>query len=263
MEAEPNRLAPGDAVRARITVGEPDRKAQDGRVCLLYVNTYEYESTDSDGDTTVSTAHKKVAMAQSPLFGTGGPVAGTFDVSLRVPEHAPPSARETVEWKLEAILDRKGSRDIRATTELFVASAPTGYADQARRPTESHDDLTAQFDGGPRETRAGATVSGTVTVTSPSGLEGRALHVRVRGTREDADGQTTEYDGQTMTLAEPAVLEAGVPQTYAFSVDVPDDGPPTFTAEHNALAWAVEVSVDRRMRRDPTVRLPIVVRSDR
>jgi len=85
----------------------------------------------------------------------------------------------------------------------------------------------------------------------------------VRGTREDEDGQTTEYDGETSTLAEPAVLEAGVPQTYAFSVDVPDDGPPTFTAEHNALAWAVEVSVDRRMRRDPAVRLPIVVRSDR
>ncbi len=71
MEAEPNRLAPGDEVRGRITVGEPDKKARDGRVCLLYVNTYEYESTDSDGDTTVSTAHEKVVMAQSPLFGTG------------------------------------------------------------------------------------------------------------------------------------------------------------------------------------------------
>lgn len=167
---------------------------------------------------------------------------------------------ERTRW---TILDRKRSRDIRATTGLFVASAPTAHAEEARRPAEQHDDLTAQFDGGLRETRAGATISGTVTVTSPLGLEGRALQARVRGMREDEHGQTTQYDGETSTLAAPAVLEAGVPQTYAFSVDVPDDGPPTFTAEHNALEWAVEVSVDRRMRRDPTARLPVVVRSER
>ena len=72
---------------------------------------------------------------------------------------------------------------------------------------------------------------------------------------------TTSYDGEPQTLAEPAALTENAAQTHAFSVRVPADAPPTFKAEHNTLEWTLEVYVDRRLRGDPTARLPLVVRS--
>lgn len=264
LEAEPVRLAPGDEIRSRITTGDPDKKAQDGHVRLLYVNTYRYESSDSDGDSTTSSATEDIVVAEAPLFGSGGtPAAGTFCVALHLPDDAPPSAADAVEYKLVAIVDRKAGRDVKEHVALQVASAPTAYADRAARPTEQPDELRAEIEAAPRELRAGETISGMVSVTARSGLEGRALRVRVRGIRRDQDGLTTVYDGEAQTLTEPANLAAGEPQSFPFAVQVPADARPTFDARHNALDWALEVFVDRRLRGDPTARLPLVVRSER
>ena len=262
IEAQPTRLSPGDEVRARVTVGEPDGRAQGGRVRLLYVNSYQYQSTDGDGDTTTSTAHDDVVVAEAPLFGAhGAPAAGTYEISLRVPDDAPPSAEDAVEYEMVATIDRKGRRDSQVEVELLIASAPTAYADRAARPAEQPDEFWAEIEAVPRELTAGAAVAGTVTVTSPAGLEGRALRVRTRGVRRDHDGLTTSYDGEPQTLAEPAALTAGGAQSHAFGVRVPADAPPTFKAEHNALEWTLEVYVDRKLRGDPVARLPLVVRS--
>lgn len=244
-----------------MTVGEPDRRVQGGRVRLLYVNSYRYHSTDSDGDRSTSTARKDVVLAEAQLFGEGGPAAGTYAIALRVPDDAPPSAEDTVAYRLEAEIVRKGGRDPDAQVELHVASAPTAYADRAARPVEQPDEFWAEVEAGPRELAAGATVAGTLTLTSAAGLEGRALRVRARGVRRDQDDLTTSYEGEPQALAEPAALAPGEAQTHSFSVLVPADGPPTFEAEHNALEWALEVYVDRKLRGDPVARLPLVVRS--
>lgn len=82
VSAQPTRLRPGDEVRVRSDLGEPDKKARSARVSLVYVNSYRYEDTDSDGDRTTRTRHQEVVVAQEPLSGAGGnggPAAGSGD----------------------------------------------------------------------------------------------------------------------------------------------------------------------------------------
>ena len=39
VSAEPTALSPGDEVRVRSELGEPDKKTRSARVCLVYVNS--------------------------------------------------------------------------------------------------------------------------------------------------------------------------------------------------------------------------------
>ena len=262
VSAEPTALSPGDEVRVRSELGEPDKKTRSARVCLVYVNSYRYEDTDSDGDRTTRTRHEEIVVAQEPLSGAdgnGGPPAGTFETVLRVPDDAPPTVEDAVRWMAKVTVDRKAGRDVAEEIPLTVASAPDALAAWAegscKHPSEARMDI--QVDR--RVVHPGERISGTVAVTASEDLEGRALRVKLRGRRSDQDGEGVTYDGAVQDLAEPAELRAGATQSFTFALNVPIDARASFQTANNRLNWYVEAFVDRKLRSDPTGRLEVVV----
>lgn len=262
VSAEPTTLRPGDEVRVRSDLGEPDKKARGARVSLVYVNSYRYESTDSDGDRTTHTRHEEVVVTQEPLSGAGGngaPPAGALETVLRVPDDAPPTVEDAVRWMAKATIDRKAGRDVNQEVPLTVASAPDyleAWAESSvKHPNEARMDIEADR----RVVHPGETISGSVAVTANEDLEGRALRVKLRGRRSDQDGEGVTYEGPVVDLAEPAELRAGATRSFPFALTVPMDARASFQTTNNRLNWYVEVFVDRRMRSDPTGRLEVVV----
>jgi len=262
VSAEPTALSPGDEVRVRSELGEPDKKTRSARVRLVYVNSYRYEDTDSDGDRTTRTRNEEIVVAEEPLSGAGddgAPAAGAFETVLRVPDDVPPTVEDAVEWMVKVTIDRKSGRDVNEEVPITVASAPDALAAWAessiKHPSEARMDVEVDR----RVVRPGERISGSVAVTANEDLEGRALRVRLRGRRSDQDGEGVTYDGAVQDLAEPAELRAGARQPFTFALNVPIDARASFQTANNRLNWYVEVFVDRKLRGDPTGRLEVVV----
>lgn len=262
VSAEPTRLRPGDEVRVRSDLGEPDKKARSARVSLVYVNSYRYEDTDSDGDRTTRTRHQEIAVAQEPLSaagGNGGLAAGSFETVLRVPEDAPPTVEDAVRWMAKVTIDRKGGRDVNEEVPLTVASAPDYLEAWAERSVKHPNEARMEIEVDRRVVHPGESISGSVAVRANEDLEGRALRVRLRGRRSDRDGEGVTYDGPVQDLAEPVELSAGATQSFPFALNVPIDARASFQTDNNRLNWYVEAFVDRKLRSDPTGHMEVVV----
>jgi hypothetical protein len=183
VSAEPTALSPGDEVRVRSELGEPDKKTRSARVRLVYVNSYRYEDTDSDGDRTTRTRNEEIVVAEEPLRGAGdngGPAAGSFETVLRVPDEVPPTVEDAVEWMVKVTIDRKSGRDVNEEIPVTVASAPDALAawseSSIKHPSEARMDIEVDR----RVVHPGERIGGSVAVTANEDLEGRALRVRLR-----------------------------------------------------------------------------------
>jgi hypothetical protein len=120
VSAEPTELSPGDEVRVRSELGEPDKKTRGARVRLVYVNSYRYEDTDSDGDRTTRTRHEEIVVAQEPLSGAGengGAAAGAVETVLRASFQ---TANNRLNWYVEVFVDRKLRGDPTGRLEVVV-----------------------------------------------------------------------------------------------------------------------------------------------
>ncbi len=262
VSAEPTALSPGDEVRVRSELGEPDKKTRSARVRLVYVNSYRYEDRDSDGDRTTRTRDDEIVVAEEPLSGAdgnGGPAAGSSETVLRVPDDAPPTVEDAVRWMAKVTIDRKAGRDVNEEVPLTVASAPDDLAAWAESSVKHPSEARMDIEVDRRVVHPGEHISGSVTVTANEDLEGRALRVRLRGRRSDQDGEGVTYDGAVQVLAEPAELRSGATQSFTFTLNVPIDARASFQTVNNRLNWYVEVFVDRKLRSDPTGRLEVVV----
>lgn len=253
---ERTELAPGDEVRASVTAHRLGDRSQDVRVELQYVNRYTHAV---DGDVgTSSTGIKRTAVTVAGI--SLPPRDDTVEVVLRVPDDAPPTAEDSVRWRLRATVDRHRARDVVEDVDLVMHSAAGAYADRLLEPVQQPEGFTAQIDVDRRDLRPGDVVRGTTTVVADQPLDGPGLYAWVHGIRRGEGGTTRSYGGKSLALAEPVRMAAGVPQRYSFEVRVPEDARPTFVAQHSSLEWYVEVGIPRRLVEDRVARLPVVVR---
>lgn len=245
----------GQPVLARARLGNPDKKAQAARVDLLYRNTYQYDSTDSDGDTTTVSTTVDVLVASQPV-----PVqAGEHAVRLEVPWLAPGTAAKSIEWLVRAVVDRRHGTDAKAEAPVLVRVPAQPLETWAQTPVSWPPECRMSIDVSSRLLRPGDRIAGQITVTPTAELSTRGLRVRLRSVRYDEDSNTKEATPAEATLTAPLDLAAGQSVAVPFSLAVPPDAPPAFEAEHNRMCWYVETVLDRRMKKDLVGQLAVVV----
>ena len=259
LDLETPVVVAGEAVRARVRVGEPDKRAQGGRVELLYRNTFQYDDTDSDGDRTTCTTTQDVVVATCGLGHDGVLRPGELQVALPLPREAPGTSARSVEWLLRAVVDRRRAGDAEAVAPVTVRVPPQPLADWAQTPPASPAGWAVAFTLRSRVVRPGEDVTGTVVLTPAQDLRARGLRVRLRRERLDQDGNSTGATADETVVAEDLQLPAGRPASYAFSLAVPPDAPPSFVAAHNEQHWYLDAVVDRARALDAEARLEIVV----
>ena len=65
MTADRDTVRPGESVTVRVTVGEVDARVRSAEARLRYENTFEHETTDSDGDRTTRTGRARSCSTPS------------------------------------------------------------------------------------------------------------------------------------------------------------------------------------------------------
>ncbi len=255
---------PGEMVDVRLEVGTGgDSRLQAIRLELGYKNTYYYESRDSDGDrsTTRSTDDvvvvKKEMPADHPALSGG---AGTFESTLTVPERAPASVPNWVDWHVKAILDRRMRRDHRQELPITVFVTSSDYADRAESAQDVGDKCDMRLDFGSRVVRPQDTLSGTLYVEPRSAFDARSVRVHLECRMHHEDDIVRELGKDVeVTLAQKVSFAPGVPQEFPFSISVPAGAAPTLHAHHNLVRWHLKGICDRPMRGDYTVAAEVVV----
>ena len=252
LEVDSDRVAAGEPLRVRVRVSEPDSKVQGGRVELRYRNEYRCEDRDSDGDRHTVTRTDDIVVASAPLFA-GGVETGDYDVELAVPPQGPPSAQDAVEWRVNAVLDRKRGLDAEAGHDLTVVIGSEAYDDRARRSPDTQDDLPMTLEVAPRTVRPGDAVGGELTITPSSPLEARSVRVQLRRRRDHEDREYEEDVVMSVDVCGPLELGVGESRTFPIDLPVPADAEPTFEAKHNRQRWLLDGVVDRKLRGDHVV----------
>jgi len=257
-------LLPGDTVAATVTLSEPDKKAQGGRVELFYRNTYkevDYDR-DADGDTDrrVRTKTAEIPVASAPLFGAGEPASGSYSVELELPTGAPATAPDLVEYAVRAVLDRKGGFDAKDEAPVTVHAPAETHADWARRPAElTTTALGMAMEIEPRIVRPGDVIRGSFTLTPTSPVEARSLRAQLEWRRRDRDGLESHGTASRIELGGDETLAPGQTRELPFELVVPQDAAPCFQTPNNELHWVVEGVVDRKMREDHVIALEVAV----
>lgn len=249
----------GQRVRALLRLGEPDKKAQGGRVELLYRNTYRYTTHDSRGNRTTHTRTEDVVVDTAPMTADGTLRAGELRVELAVPPRAPGTSPDSVEWALRAVVDRRRAVDAKAEAPLDVLVPAEPLQSWTHAPAESHPELPMQVDVSARTLRPGDRVTGTLTLMPTSDVDARSVRVQLRRLRDDPDGNTREDVFSEVVVSPELELGAGERRSFAFDLAVPPDAAPSFEAQHNTQHWYVEGVVDRPRAFDRVARLEVVV----
>lgn len=254
-----SEVAAGQPVVARVRLGSPDKRAQGGRVELLYRNTYTEDYRDGDGDHETRTVTTDVVVDTQPLATGGGLRAGETVIELPLPRTAPGTSPNTVEWMVRAVVDRKLASDAEAKAPLVVRVPAQPLESWAQTPVVSPKQCIIGIDVASRIVRPGEQISGTMTLTPTSPVSARAARVRLRRVRHDKGDNKRDQVVQEVVVAEHLELAPGDTRTAAFALTVPLDAPPSFAAQHNQQRWYVEVVLDRKRALDYEGRLEVVV----
>lgn len=246
----------GGEVRATVEVGEADKKAQGGRVELLYKNTYKEEYRDSDGDRSTRTTSEDVVVDAVHLEELE---AGARQVTLTVPPDASGNDAKAVEWRVQAVVDRKRARDARAEQAIHVHGGEDVLAGWAERAPSRPKECDVVLEPSTRIVQPGDRITGTVTFRATrEALSGRALRVDLHRVLEDRDDLTDEATVKA-ELSSSVDLAVGEEERLTFEVVVPEDAGPSFRAKHNAQHWYLEGVVDRPRARDYVGRVELLV----
>lgn len=254
--ADPGPFEPGQAIEARITLGEIDKKARGGRIELLYVNDFatigevDWEGElisvldeTRPGETRES---EEVVIDQQPLELR----AGTHTVRLTLPADAPPSAADAVEWSVRAVVDRERGGDSESDEQIVVRD-PTGKPDWAQGPaTTEGDEVAVEFEGIERTVRPGGLIEGTVAITARERVEAAYLQVELAEREEGRRGAGFRSKiASEFVVDESFVIEAGESRRVPLRIALPDDARPVFEAKNNSLHCVLEVRLEKAIGR--------------
>jgi hypothetical protein len=260
-------VAPGEDVAVTVTVSGEDVSRL--RVELFYRNEYlrpgpSTSTSSSSGDSFVELAgdlaveassgpeeeHEAfvvVAMA-TPASGDG-PVTGEHALRLHVPDDAPSSAGTVVQWKVRAMVDGAGGAEEEATADVIVATTLQAGAATLDTSVRWDEGFAFLFPHG-QAVRAGEALSGTLIVTPVKDVSLTEIRLDAKATRKDHDGIKHEKTIATVVVTGKGKLEEGTRHEFPFTLPIPADALPDFTADNNRNYNLLFVSAARRLRGD-------------
>jgi SpoOM protein len=273
--------APGGAITVRVDVsGELDDKARAIRVGLTGTGRYlvEERRRDSQGHVNTDQEWRSVDLHEEEHEYPAkiGPLTAEFTL----PPDAPPSAVDAVEWEVYARVDRERGMDKKQEQPLAVRM-PTDRLPSARTPAASDDGLT--LDDVPVAARAGDQLSGALTVNVPKDLDVTAVRIRLHrrctyvADRIDnysmfrgdmlsifAFGGSQSHITRDEKVAEADLsgkrsFSAGQVEHLPFAIAVPASLGGTTGHPYAQVDWRLEAVLDRRMRDDLAVSVPLAV----
>jgi hypothetical protein len=263
LELEPAEVVAGGTVRARVKIGEPDRKARGGRVVLVWKNTFRYVDydRDSDGDVDREVRRRTVenTVGSEPLFADGAVEAGEREVEFRIPPSAPGSAPDMVEWEVQAVVDRERAMDATEKAPVKVQTRLGELARWAETPPATSGECPMELQVAKRTFMPGETISGVLVIRPSADVEGRAVRVQLERRRFDQDQLEHGEEAARVVLDENVQLAMGAAREYPFELAVPPDAPPSLQTDKSSLHWYLEGVVDRKMRDDHSVKAELVV----
>ena len=258
LTVEPSTVTAGEEIICRVDVGEIDAKVQGGQVGLCYLNTYSRRGRDSDGDSWGDSTTESVQVQAVPLFA-GPPEPGQRVVRLRLPEDAPPSVEDTVEWEVFAVVERRRGIDAWEEVPLVVQAAPGLLTHRMQTPTESSTEIPMTVELETRELRPGGILAGTVTANPTVEGVTRGLRVQLVSERHEQDGIVKRDVEAVATLTGEADLRPGVSISSPFQIAGPADPAPCWEAKYNSQHWYLEVVADLPFMRDEVTRIELLV----
>jgi hypothetical protein len=257
-------FSPGQPIALRIAVNaEAEVPLRAVRVELGYSNAFLYQ----DDSIRRPGLHRRSARAieveakempgDHPLLAAG---SGTFDTTLALPDDAPASVADWVQWQVRAMLlyDKRG-HDQATTVPITVLATRDRYAGWARDvPLEiARNDMRLELTS--RLACVGETLHGTLHVDAAEPFDARAVRVELRCRMDHRDNITKQLVSETVMEAPAAAFAPGLPQQFGFELSVPEDGVPSTRAPYNDVRWSVWGVCDRVHKRDHTVDAELVV----
>jgi hypothetical protein len=257
-------FAPGRPITLRIAVaaeaGVPLRAV---RIELGYDNAFLYQDDSirrpglhRRGNCAVAVEAKEM-LGDHPLLAGG---SGTFDTTLQLPDDAPASVPDWVQWRVRAMLlyDARGHDQV-ATVPITVLATPDRYDAWAREvPLEiARNDMRLELTS--RLACVGETLHGTLHVDAGEPFDAQAVRVELRCRMNHRDSISKVLAARTVMEAPAAAFVPGVPQQFSFELSVPEDGVPSTRAPYNDVRWSVWGVCDRVRRSDHTVDAELVV----
>ncbi len=273
--------APGGSVTVRGDVGgELDDKCRAVRVGIRGTGRYlvEERRRDSQGHVDTDQEWRSVDLhaEEHEYPAQAGPLTATFTL----PADAPPSATDAVAWEVFVRVDREKGMDKTESVALPVRM-PADRLPTARTPTASDDGLT--LDDVPVAARAGETLTGTLTVTAPKDVDVTAVRIRLHRRCTYVADRIDDYGmfgGDTLSsfifgggssritrdekvaevdLSGKRSFAAGQVERLPFTIAVPEHLGGTTGHPYAQVDWRVEAVLDRRLRDDLAVDVPLVV----
>lgn len=254
-------VRPGDTIQAVIHVtGDPDNKARKAVGRLVCTHHWATESENEEtGKVSIKKHHDEVVAGEHELVPDGTAVGeGDYAASFTLPADAIPSVTNVVEWSIEGVIHRRMGRDITTRVPLLVPTPPDLHAEVARHPGVAKHAPAFEVEAPLRTLRPGGTLAGTVIVRPAADVSYENLRIGLVLEREDrrdpsTDTRTALHAAKSLgdlamnrdlpckyspklfsphELAAELKVAAGVVREFPFSVELPDDAPPTSIGRH-------------------------------
>lgn len=179
-------------------------------------------------------------------------VISTCRVNVNVPIDAPPSChgrKVDVNWILQAVLDLQGHRKKVKEVPVQIMSTPVSAGKALTTGEKSYKDCVLSLEV-PVTILSKGTVSGRLQVEALREFQMRGIRVELRQI-EDASCDVTVNDViAQQDLSGPVSLGVRESPSFAFSLPLPSDAPPTMKSPHSSLRWQVRAILDRRLHPD-------------
>jgi hypothetical protein len=257
------------AVRGRLL---RDVEVEDAHVSLVRTVVYKYDEDEYDEDGTRTVTHRQkdrsVEARVGLDLGSGPPAGGQLSADVRIT--VPPTAMGTADgkiitvgWELTADVTVHKGRDGSEAQPITVRTPLTGedLRTLEEATVETCDVAELSLGDVPRNLAGGASVAGTLTINPLKAVSTRAVRVelvrvesvsRAKGKREETVEAAQELSSRT---------ELDQPRSLPFALHVPSSPVPSLSGGSYAVRWYLRGVLDRRMRKDPYVLLPLHVAS--
>jgi len=185
--------------------------------------------------------------------------------NIQVPVDVPPSSYGKgvdVRWTLKAILDLPRRLNIVKEIPVQVKSIPIRIGKpMSDLPQEkSYRDCGLSLEV-PYTTVSKGTVSGNLRVKALRKFQVRGIRIELRQIENVVGEEEVNDVFAQLELSGPVSFNTSNSPSFAFSLQLPPDAPPTTVTPHSSLRWQLRAMLDRRMRRDISIERDVIIYS--